>query len=206
LIDGKIFSMHKWLILMSRLTAFLGSKEGLRYTYSQKLNVSTRWHPLIAQAKVLLEQEVKKVLKVDVDFSVALLNLYEDGNHQVSWHSDSESDLQEGSPIATLSLGASRTFQLRHKAESVIGSQQTEINTRLNNGETVTEEKRALLSHKVGEDPELNKVLSLGHGDLLVMAGTLQKHWRHRVPQEREVTQPRIVFTFRCVREDKVEN
>ena len=199
----------------------------MKYTYSGKLNVSSRWHPLIAQAKELLEQEVARVLDKKVVFNVALTNLYENGNHMVSWHSDNETDLVEGAPIATLSLGkervqkekvhrsflshcypflgASRTFQLRHKSESMTGQQQTEINIRLNAGETISEDERALLRHKVGEDPELNRTLTLGHGDLFVMAGQLQKHWRHRVPQEKEVTQPRIVFTFRSVAEENVQ-
>jgi len=187
-----------------RLTAFLGDRDGLKYTYSQKLNVSTMWHPLVAEAKVLLERVCREQLGRDVVFNVALLNLYQDGNHQVSWHSDNEIDLRDGSPIATLSLGVTRTFQLRHKSESTIGAQQSIIGQRLKAGEVVSDEERALLPYKVGVDPEVNRTLHLGNGDLLVMAGDLQKHWRHRVPQESEVTDPRIVFTFRCVEDVNV--
>jgi alkylated DNA repair dioxygenase AlkB len=38
------------------------------------------------------------------------------------------------------------------------------------------------------------------HGSLLVMAGTLQRHWRHGVPREARVTRPRINLTFRQYR------
>lgn len=36
----------------------------------------------------------------------------------------------------------------------------------------------------IGRDPELNMKLALNHGDLLIMHGTLQTYWRHRVPPE----------------------
>jgi alkylated DNA repair dioxygenase AlkB len=39
----------------------------------------------------------------------------------------------------------------------------------------------------------------LGHGDLLVMAGTLQHHWLHSVPKTRKVKTPRINLTFRKI-------
>jgi alkylated DNA repair dioxygenase AlkB len=39
----------------------------------------------------------------------------------------------------------------------------------------------------------------LPHGSLLVMAGDTQKRFKHEVPKERGVTQPRINLTFRRV-------
>ena len=46
------------------------------------------------------------------------VNYYEDGKSQVGWHSDDENlfkDTKEGYTIVSLSLGATRTFQMRHK-------------------------------------------------------------------------------------------
>ncbi len=40
----------------------------------------------------------------------------------------------------------------------------------------------------------------LRHGDLLVMAGALQQHWRHCVPKSRVPKRPRINLTFRRIR------
>ncbi len=40
---------------------------------------------------------------------------------------------------------------------------------------------------------------SLRHGSLLIMAGTTQKHFKHEVPKEPGVTQPRINLTFRHI-------
>lgn len=46
---------------------------------------------------------------------------------------------------------------------------------------------------------QLNLELNLGHGDLLVMAGTLQHHWRHSVPKTKKPKAPRINLTFRKI-------
>ncbi|MGA2648748.1 MAG: alpha-ketoglutarate-dependent dioxygenase AlkB [Candidatus Sulfotelmatobacter sp.] len=40
----------------------------------------------------------------------------------------------------------------------------------------------------------------LPHGCLLIMAGTTQRNFRHEVPKEPEVTEPRINLTFRHIK------
>lgn len=40
----------------------------------------------------------------------------------------------------------------------------------------------------------------LGHGDLLVMAGTLQHHWMHSVPKTKKLKTSRINLTFREIK------
>ena len=42
-----------------------------------------------------------------------LLNYYRDGRDTMGWHADDEPELDPEAPIASLSLGASRTFRLR---------------------------------------------------------------------------------------------
>jgi alkylated DNA repair dioxygenase AlkB len=41
--------------------------------------------------------------------------------------------------------------------------------------------------------------ISLGHGDLLLMAGTLQHHWMHSVPKTKKLKTLRINLTFRKI-------
>jgi alkylated DNA repair dioxygenase AlkB len=41
--------------------------------------------------------------------------------------------------------------------------------------------------------------LPLVHGDLLIMAGELQHHWKHELPKTRKCDQPRINLTFRFI-------
>jgi alkylated DNA repair dioxygenase AlkB len=47
--------------------------------------------------------------------------------------------------------------------------------------------------------PRERLVLPLGHGDLLLMGGTLQHNYRHGVPKEPAVVAPRINLTFRLI-------
>lgn len=44
-------------------------------------------------------------------------------------------------------------------------------------------------------------VLLLEHGSLLVMKGTTQTHWLHRLPPTKKVTAPRVNLTFRTIAE-----
>ena len=52
-------------------------------------------------------------LVADQGFNGVLLNLYRDGRDAMGWHADDEPELDPAAPIASLSLGASRTFRLR---------------------------------------------------------------------------------------------
>jgi alkylated DNA repair dioxygenase AlkB len=51
----------------------------------------------------------------DVPFNSVLLNLYRDGRDSVAWHSDDEPELGENPVIASVSFGAERRFQFKHK-------------------------------------------------------------------------------------------
>lgn len=42
---------------------------------------------------------------------------------------------------------------------------------------------------------------SLAHGSLLIMAGKTQEYFKHEVPKQRGVTQPRINLTFRRIQQ-----
>ena len=41
--------------------------------------------------------------------------------------------------------------------------------------------------------------IELAHGDVLIMAGELQHHWRHELPKTRRLKQARINLTFRRI-------
>jgi len=138
--------------------------------------------------------------------------------HHVNWHSDSETDLVDESSIASLSLGQTyvvlfgseflrltarrRTFQLRANEDAHFGTQQSVLQASKKPAADYTDDEKKLASYKVGTDPNLNMQLVVKHGDLIIMGGTLQKTWRHRVPKETEEIGPRICFTFRTVAKD----
>jgi alkylated DNA repair dioxygenase AlkB len=50
------------------------------------------------------------------------LNYYRHGNDSVAWHSDDEKELGNDPVIASLSLGATRRFELKHRHMAVAKS------------------------------------------------------------------------------------
>jgi alkylated DNA repair dioxygenase AlkB len=58
--------------------------------------------------------------------------------------------------------------------------------------------RRFMLRHK--KEKDLRYELTLQHGSLLVMKGTLQHHWQHQVPKTTKPLGERINLTFRVIR------
>ncbi|MFM7126496.1 MAG: alpha-ketoglutarate-dependent dioxygenase AlkB family protein, partial [Actinomycetota bacterium] len=48
-------------------------------------------------------------------FNSVLVNLYRDGNDSMGWHADDEPELGPEPVIASVSLGRTRRFRLRHR-------------------------------------------------------------------------------------------
>ncbi|HYP25823.1 MAG TPA: alpha-ketoglutarate-dependent dioxygenase AlkB [Blastocatellia bacterium] len=93
---------------LPRLTAWYGD-EGTSYTYSHIPMQSDPWTPSLLLIKRRIE------LVAGVNFNSVLLNLYRHGKDGVSWHQDNERELGSNPVIASVSLGATRRFQFRHK-------------------------------------------------------------------------------------------
>lgn len=91
-----------------RLTAWYG-EEGTAYSYSGITLNPLPWTPVLLAIKTRIETVV------DVAFNSVLLNLYRDGNDSVGWHSDNEASLGTNPVIGSVSLGATRKFQLQHR-------------------------------------------------------------------------------------------
>jgi alkylated DNA repair dioxygenase AlkB len=91
-----------------RLTAWYGD-EGTRYTYSGIENIPLPWTPPLLEVKQAVEPAA------GVAFNSVLLNRYRTGKDGVSWHADDEPEFGERPVIASVSFGATRTFQVRHK-------------------------------------------------------------------------------------------
>ena len=94
-----------------RLTALYASNNQ-PYSYS---NISM--HP---QQFTFALSEIKKRIEAAVlhNFTTCLLNLYRDGKDSNGWHSDDEKELGPNPVIASLSLGATRIFKFREKANT----------------------------------------------------------------------------------------
>ena len=57
-------------------------------------------------------------------------------------------------------------------------------------------ERKFSFKHK---DTKESVSLMLEHGSLLIMKGTTQTHWLHRLPPTKLVTRPRVNLTFRTI-------
>ena len=58
--------------------------------------------------------------------------------------------------------------------------------------------RRFLLRHRSNKNLETVD-LSLGHGSLLIMKGSIQHYWKHQVPKTAKVKTERINLTFRVI-------
>lgn len=54
-----------------------------------------------------------------------------------------------------------------------------------------------ILHRKKNIDHKLN--IQLTHSSILLMKGGLQHHWKHGIPKQRKITEPRVNLTFRKV-------
>ncbi len=91
-----------------RLQAWYGDSQQA-YQYSGLTMVAQPWTESLLTIKHRIEQFSQ------VQFNSCLVNLYRDGNDTVGWHSDDEPELGQQPIIASLSLGDSRDFKMKHK-------------------------------------------------------------------------------------------
>ncbi len=138
-----------------RLTAWYGD-DGKTYVYSGINNHPLPWTALLLALKAKAEEFAESA------FNSVLLNYYRDGGDSVGWHADNEPELGGRPVIASLSFGATRTFELRRRTTGNVAK------------------------------------LPLTSGSILVMRGTTQHDWVHRVPKE-PGSASRINLTFRFV-------
>lgn len=115
--------------------------------------------PLINKLKKKIENRLNQEL------NYAQLNYYRNGQDYIGWHSDSE--VEEGDLIASISLGAERKFSLRHK-DYKTNKDISKYNFKLGNGSL-----------------------------LIMDYNTCNKYWKHCLPKMKNVSDGRINITFR---------
>ena len=92
-----------------RKTAWYGY-EGFNYSYSGITCFPEIWTNELLEIK----KEIEKFIP-DEDFTSVLLNLYNNGNDKMGWHADDEKELGINPTIASVSLGETRRFDIKHK-------------------------------------------------------------------------------------------
>ncbi len=128
--------------------------DGVTYRYSGTVNVGIPWTPTLLEIK-------EKIEAVQGQYNYCLLNRYRSGQDSMGMHADDEPEM--GNVIGSLSLGATRTFRIKHNKSK----------------ETMS--------------------FSLGHGSLIIMAGTMQKFWKHEIPKTKQPVEERINLTYRQI-------
>ena len=109
----RTFAMYGREVKQPRLTAWWGDA-GASYAYSGIVNEPQPW-------PMWLDDVRRRVAEATgARYNSCLGNLYRDGNDSVALHADDEPELGPEPTIASLSLGASRRFQLRHAAAAPI--------------------------------------------------------------------------------------
>tara|TARA_B100001063_G_C16618260_1_gene479329 strand:+ start:169 stop:804 length:636 start_codon:yes stop_codon:yes gene_type:complete len=94
-------------IPIPRLQNWFGDP-GTSYTYSRIRLPAIKFPDWMNVLRLNVEASTK------CQFNRALVNYYRDGSDSVDWHADDEPELGVEPVIASVSLGASREFQLRH--------------------------------------------------------------------------------------------
>lgn len=126
------------------------------------------WPSSLAEIKKLVEKEVRE------EFNSCLVNLYPTGKGGIGRHRDQDDESDWGHSIASVSLGAERSFRIYDIPDGT----------------------------KVKERDVSSKMISsaiLHHGSLCVMPAGFQKQYEHEVPIEKAVVGPRINLTFRWI-------
>ncbi len=93
-----------------RLSCWIGDP-GASYRYSGVRHSPVPWPDVLQPLRERLQRDTGQA------FNSVLANLYRDGRDCMGWHSDDEAELGRQPLIASLSLGATRRFLLRHRRE-----------------------------------------------------------------------------------------
>ena len=104
--QGDVFIFGKWHKI-PRLQAFHG-EPNLNYRYSGKWLAPEPWTPALAYMR-------ERLFQIGFQPNVVLANWYRDGNDKMGWHRDNEPELGSEPVILSISLGATRDFDLRNR-------------------------------------------------------------------------------------------
>jgi alkylated DNA repair dioxygenase AlkB len=96
---------------LPRLTAWYGDPNAV-YVYSGIRNEPSPWND------VLLSMKNRIAELTGSRYNSVLANRYADGSQSMSWHADDEAALGPKPRIASVSLGATRRFLLKHKHQA----------------------------------------------------------------------------------------
>ena len=131
---------------------FLAADRKVNYTYSGLTLPGVDFSKSLSLIKTRIEQTSS------TRFNSCLANLYRDGNDSNGWHSDDEKELGDEPVIASLSLGVTRNFDLKHKRNRLIKKriELTHGSLLLMSGRTQKDFKHQIAKSKRIHEPRIN--------------------------------------------------
>ncbi|GAA5932000.1 alpha-ketoglutarate-dependent dioxygenase AlkB family protein [Sporobolomyces koalae] len=173
-------------ITQSRKIAAFATDPNLTVKYSGALvDLKYDYPPLLRKIQDLVED------KLGVKFNHCMMNRYENGQVYIGNHRDN----RENRVIASLSLGAARTFIMEHDRPpaDVPAAHRKPTKSKVSDPKRPKEpDPTTALS-----SPLYYKKWTLESGSLVVMQGDTQQKWKHQIPKEAKVKDSRISLTFR---------
>ena len=147
-------------IAQPRLTDWCADP-AVSYRYSGITLGPRPWHKALEHLRTLLDRAL------DCRFNFVLCNAYRDGRDSMGWHADNERELGEAPCIASLSLGASRTFRIRPRGGGAsVGLELTSGSLLVMSGRSQADYQHALPKTRRPVGPRINltfrKVLGAG--------------------------------------------
>eukprot|EP00743_Colponemidia_sp_Colp-15_P014695 GILK01017475.1.p1 GENE.GILK01017475.1~~GILK01017475.1.p1 ORF type:complete len:372 (-),score=34.72 GILK01017475.1:68-1081(-) len=175
-------------VTQPRLSQVYASLPSQTYLYGGRSLDAKPYTPELQRAQEQIEQLVNIYAPAEVGVwtsNFVVCNLYRNGEDGVAAHSDTLTSIGPRPTIASLSLGATRTFVLRR------------INT-----------------EKVGIHDAVSSesyTIQLPHNSLLIMWPPCQEEWRHAIVKDKRVAPhcisglARLNFTFRHYKQEYVD-
>jgi len=122
-----------------------------RETASRGDGTRQPWSPLLLQVKDLVQAGA------GVKFDYVFINRYRNGNDSVAWHNDNDADADPRLHIASLTLGATRTFDLRPRITT--GLRQRRISVDVEHGDLIIMrgETQRHWQHRIAKDPRVHE-------------------------------------------------
>jgi alkylated DNA repair dioxygenase AlkB len=88
--------------------------DDFRYQYRGSIIKAEPWPEFLLHAKRSIEE------LCGFKFNFAVGNRYMNGNDSIGWHSDNFPQIGKRPPVASLTLGSTRRFKLRHKSSKEV--------------------------------------------------------------------------------------
>lgn len=108
--------INRWVCLQQQAEDETNNNNSYQYRDAPSKDDGTTlpYSDTVRRLKEKIEDFYNTKHGTNIAFNVCLLNFYEDGSQRIGWHSDRE-EIGRDTPIASVSLGATRDFCLRSK-------------------------------------------------------------------------------------------